>query len=314
MSALTERRPSPGTRRGVALLLALVTLGVLSVCLLALWQTRAGALRSDRLRAAVLRRSTQADSMLALGVDAVHSGAWRGLTQPGVWIRTHQHHATDAHLTTTVARLGWGTLLVRGLATGRSGVRRVPARADQRLLIPLRAPMRLPEAALTGGTSWTVHAGATVGVATASPLEQQCRDGVLPQVSRLDSMAVALDPTQVTLLDPDTVSTPLVGVFRLIRDRIRRPMVVTGMVESVTGLFVEADLQIVGVLVAQGSVQPAGGRLDVTGAVITRDSGGAGSELGHGDRVQYDACAIRRAMERATRPAPAVTWTSVGLP
>jgi hypothetical protein len=278
MSALTERRPSPGTRRGVALLLALVTLGVLSVCLLALWQTRAGALRSDRLRAAVLRRSTQADSMLALGVDAVHSGAWRGLTQPGVWIRTHQHHATDAHLTTTVARLGWGTLLVRGLATGRSGVWRVPA------------------------------------VATASPLEQQCRDGVLPQVSRLDSMAVALDPTQVTLLDPDTVSTPLVGVFRLIRDRIRRPMVVTGMVESVTGLFVEADLQIVGVLVAQGSVQPAGGRLDVTGAVITRDSGGAGSELGHGDRVQYDACAIRRAMERATRPAPAVTWTSVGLP
>ncbi len=311
---MTERRPFPGSRRGVALLLALVTLGVLSVCLLALWQTRAGALRGDRLRAAVLRRSTQADSMLALGVGAVESGAWRGLTHPGISTRTHQHHSADADLTTTVARTGWGSLLVRGLATGRSGVRWVPAHADQRLLIPLRAPMRLPEAALTGTSGWTVHAGASVGVATPTPLEQQCRDGVLPQPTQVDSLAVALDATQVTLLDPDTVTAPLVGVFRLIRDRISRPMVVSGMVESVTGLFVGADLQIVGVLVAQGSVQPAGGRLDVTGAVITRDSGGAGSVLGNGDRVRYDACAIRRAVERATRPAPAVTWTSVGLP
>jgi hypothetical protein len=252
--------------------------------------------------------------MLALGLDAVTAGGWRRLAFPGDWLTTHHARSASAERSTAVARLGWGSLLVRGLVTRRTGVPRVEARADQRLLVPLLAPMPMPSAALHGAQPWTVLPSADLGSVVPTPAERRCRDGIVPQRSSTDSVPVALDATQVTLLDPDTVSAPLEGVYRLIHGRIRRSMVVRGVVESVTGLSVGADLQIVGVLVAQGSVQPAGGRLDVTGAVIARDSGGAGSVLGNGDRVRYDACAIRRAVERATRPAPAVTWTAVGHP
>jgi hypothetical protein len=314
MSAHTDPRPSSHRRQGFALLLALVVLTVVSICVLALWQLHAGARRSDRLRTATLAAQIDADSMLALGLDAVTAGGWRGLAFPGDWLTTHHGRSASAERSTAVARLGWGSLLVRGLVTRRTGVSRVEARADQRLLVPLLAPMPMPSAALHGAQPWTILPSADLGSVVPTPAERRCRDGIVPQRSSTDSVPVALDATQVTLLDPDTVSAPLEGVYRLIHGRIRRSMVVRGVVESVTGLTVGADLQIVGVLVAQGSVQPAGGRLDVTGAVIARDSGGAGSVLGNGDRVRYDACAIRRAVERATRPAPAVTWTAVGHP
>ena len=312
MSAPADRTARHHGRPGFALLLAIVTMVVVGICALALWHGRAGTARADTLRTATLQRGNDADSLLALGIDAIDMGAWRVLPYPGTTIVTHQRRAPGRELATTMTRLGWQSLLVRGQAHDRSGVARVQASADARLLVPLRTPMRLPTAAITSRLPWRIDPSATLGAVTTTAVERRCRDGVVPAATLTDSLPVQLDNSLVTLVDPDTVSAPLVGVFQLTRDRITRPLVMEGMVVSVTGLRVMADLQIVGVLVVQGSVQPAGGRLDVTGAVITRDSGGAGSVLGNGDRVRYDACAIRRAVERATRPAPAATWTIVG--
>ncbi len=312
MSESTDRPARAHGRHAFALLFALVTLAVAGLCTLALWHTHASATRSDHLRLATLHHGDTADSLLALGVAATLGGAWRGLPYPGATVVTHQGAAHGGVQTATIARVGWHSLLVRGLSTGRSGVSAVQARANARLLLPLHSPMVMPAAALTAPVPWHVDPGASVTFAPSTPGEMRCREGVVPLAVLADSLAVRLDTITAIPLDPDTVSAPLVGVFRLIRDRITRPMVVHGMVESVSGLFIGADLQIVGVLVVQGSVQPAGGQLDVTGAVIARDSGGAGSVLGNGDRVRYDACAIRRAVDRATRPAPAVAWTTVG--
>jgi len=311
MSPFADRSCRASARGGFALLLALVTTVVVGLCVLALWQTQAGALRHDRLRTAAVKAGSDADSALAVAVAGVLGGGWRSLTVPGATQVTRIPSA-DGVVSTSMVRLGWATLLLRGAASERSGLQSVSAFADDRLLVPLVAPFAVPAAALTGGRAWTVDAAAIVGFAPAVPAEMRCRDGVLPGMVAIDSAMARIDPALVTRLDPDTVTAPLVGVFRLIRDRIIRPLVVDGMVESVTGLSVQADLQIAGVLVVHGSVQPAGGRLDVTGAVITSDSGGGHSGLGNGDRIRYDACAIRRAMERATRPAPAVAWTVVG--
>jgi hypothetical protein len=311
MSPAADPRVRTNARRGFALLLALVTTVVVGLCVLALWQTQAGTLRHDRLRTAAIKAGSDADSALAVAVAEALAGGWRSLTVPGATQVTPIPSA-DGVVSASMVRLGWNTLLLRGTASERSGLQSVRAFADDRLLVPLAVPFAMPQAAMTGGRGWTVHAAATVDFTPPLPAEQRCRDGVLPMMAAIDTARTVLDPTLVTLLDPDTVSAPLVGVFRLIRDRIIRPLVVSGMVESVTGLSVQADLQIAGVLVVQGSVQPAGGRLDVTGAVITSDSGGGHSGLGNGDRIRYDACAIRRAMERATRPAPAVAWTVVG--
>jgi hypothetical protein len=78
-------------------------------------------------------------------------------------------------------------------------------------------------------------------------------------------------------------------------------------------LVVQADLRVTGVLVTRGSVRPAGGRLDVTGAVVSGDVGSGPSALGAGDRVRYDACAIRSAVARVTSPGPTATWTTLAV-
>jgi len=311
MSPSVEEARRTAARKGIALLLALVTIVVVGLCVLALWQTRAGALRSDRLRNAANSAASDADSALAAAVAGVLGGGWRTLQLPGA-SRVTLVPIGGKVATASVVRLGWGTLMLRGAASERGGLHAVEALADDRLLVPLVAPFALPKAALTGGRGWLLDPAATVGFAPAAPAELRCRDGVLPVMIVVDSVTGPLDATLVTPLDPDTVTAPLVGVFRLMRDRIVRPLVVDGILESVSGLVVQADLQVAGVLVVQGSVQPAGGRLDVTGAVITSDSGGGHSGLGGGDRVRYDACAIRRAVERATRLRPSATWTVVG--
>jgi hypothetical protein len=311
MSPSGERAMRGAARRGIALLLALVTIVVVGLCVVALWQTRAGALRTDHLRTAANRAASDADSALAAAVAGVLGGGWRALPVPSA-SQVTRVPVGGGTATASVVRLGWNTLLVRGAASARGGLRSVEAFADDRLVVPLVAPFALPKAALTGGRGWLLDPAATVGFAPATPTELRCRDGVLPVAAVVASAAGSLDATLVTPLDPDTVTAPLVGVFRLMRDRIVRPLVVEGILQSVTGLVVQADLQVAGVLVVQGSVQTAGGRLDVTGAVITSDSGGGHSGLGGGDRVRYDACAIRHAMERATRLRPAAMWTVVG--
>jgi hypothetical protein len=117
----------------------------------------------------------------------------------------------------------------------------------------------------------------------------------------------------LTALDPDTVRDTLVGAFRLTRPAIGIPLRVTGMLVTDTDLLVGADLRVTGVLIAGGSIRTAGGRLDVTGAVVAGDSSGGQSRLGAGDRVRYDACAIRGAVLPLTSPGPAATWTTLRL-
>ncbi|MDZ7632771.1 MAG: hypothetical protein U5K74_15900 [Gemmatimonadaceae bacterium] len=111
------------------------------------------------------------------------------------------------------------------------------------------------------------------------------------------------------MVDPDTVTDSLVGAFRLTRSRLSVPLRVTGMVVLDSELFLEADLRLTGVLIARGSIRHVSGHLIVTGAVVAGDAGGGHSGLGPGDRVRYDACAIRRAVEHVTSPGPAATWT-----
>jgi hypothetical protein len=112
-------------------------------------------------------------------------------------------------------------------------------------------------------------------------------------------------------IDADTVTGPLTGVFRLTNPNLTHPLFVVGMVVLDSELLVQADLELVGVLVTRGAIQHAGGRLQVTGAVLAGDAGGGHSGLGAGDR--YDACAVRRAVERVTRAGPGATWTTVPL-
>ncbi|MES3036099.1 MAG: hypothetical protein V4813_18990 [Gemmatimonadota bacterium] len=310
MSARTERTTH---RRGIALLLALVTVLVGGSCALALWHTRAAALRTLALDSAVVRAATIADTLLLAALAVADTGGWRQLTAPADVHRVIDLRVGAGVHRADIARVGWSTLLVRGAVSMRSGVPGLPARAEHRLLIPLVEPLRFPLAPLTGAQPWQVDAAAVVELTPTTLTELACRAGVVPIPTRQDSLVVTLDSTLVSPLDPDTVSSPVHGVFRLTRDRISRPLVITGMVEAVTGLHVGADLLVTGVLVVRGSVVPAGGRLHVTGAVLTGDAGGAPSSLGTGDRVRYDACAIRHAVARATRPGHVRTWSTLRL-
>lgn len=311
MSARTDLHFA--ARRGVALLLALATMVIGAICALALWHTRAAAERTLILDAASLRATAAADSLLLSSLTLIDTGGWRNLTPPAGAHRVIDLGSGADRRRADVARIGWGTLLARGDVSLHTGVRHLPARSEHRVLIPLVAPMAMPVAALTGTRAWFVDPGAVVALAPPLPIESNCRAGRAPVAVLQDSAAGALDSTLVTPLDPDTVSAPVAGVFRLTRDRITRPMVITGMVESVTGLHVGADLLVTGVLLVRGSVIPSGGRLDVTGAVVAGDAGGTRSSLGAGDRVRYDACAIRRAVARATRPGAMRTWTTLRL-
>lgn len=308
MSDRTDPR-APSGRRGVALLLTIVIAVVVGMCTLALWRASAAATRTFTLEAAGPRSDALADSALARATAEMAIGGWRILGRPGEMrvIASGTSRLTRWHA--DVGRVTWSALVIRGVGVVRSGARGVSAHADVRRIVPLVAPMPVPDAALIGVAWWSIDAGASVEVPVASGAEVACRSSGGVVASARHPFPVAVDSLRLPLIDPDTVRDPLVGAFRLTRGRITRPLRVVGIVAVDTELVVEADLRVTGVLVARGSVHTAGGRLDVTGAVVTGDMGGGPSGLGAGDRVRYDACAIRRAVERVTSPGPTSTWT-----
>jgi len=300
-------------RRGVALLMTVVIIGVCGVGVLALWQLSAGLQRSAALDVAAARARSLADSALRAGYPAISDGTWRTLTAPGASLVTATGTAPRGSWRTELGRSGWSTLLLRASATLASGVRGVPARGDRRVLVPLVAPLDVPFAALTGVAPWAVPPAALVEVPPAAGAEVVCRGGVTPTAMATWGGAPALASIDAVPIDADTVTGPLTGVFRLTNPNLTHPLFVVGMVVLDSELLVQADLELVGVLVTRGAIQHAGGRLQVTGAVLAGDAGGGHSGLGAGDRVRYDACAVRRAVERVTRAGPGATWTTVPL-
>ncbi len=307
-------RTEPRCNRGTALLIAVAISAIVGVCVLALWRSAAGAGRGDTLERATVAAASQADSARTLAYALLDAGAWRRLPLPGDTATIASGVTARGNWRTDIARLGWQTVLVRGVAIRRSGVPSVWARADRRTLIPLLTPLGMPTAAITGANAWIVDPAATVELAAATGPELQCRPaGQPPATSGQAPFPVGLDALRYPAIDPDTVRDSLVGVFRLTGRRLTRPLHVEGMLVLDSELLLEADLRLTGVLVARGSILTAGGRLTVTGAVISGDTGGGRSGLGPGDRVRYDACAIRRAVERVTRLGPSATWTHLSL-
>ncbi|HYW51216.1 MAG TPA: hypothetical protein VE861_11450 [Gemmatimonadaceae bacterium] len=313
MSADCAVPTAQARRRGIALLFALVMTVVVATCGLALWRSNAAAIRATALESAVPAASALSDSTLFRAAGQLDAGAWRALTLPAQHLELESGTARRSRWRATLARMSWSTLLIRASSQVSSGVPLVDGRADRRLLVPLIAPMPLPANAITGVVPWTVDAGADLAVTAATAAEQACRGGVVPGLSGSAAFSTPLDTLALPTVDPDTVSVPLVGAFRLSTAVLRTPLRVTGMVVSGIGLRLDADLHVMGVLAVGGSVQTGIGRLDVTGAVVTGDVGGAHSGLGAGDRVHYDACAIRHAVAPVTRPGAAATWTSLTL-
>lgn len=308
MSARTE--PSP--KRGTALLLAIVITAVTAICVLSLWRTTAAARRWSSLESAHVAAQSLADSANVLALQSVDSGGWRALTTVGQSAALPGGSGRRSSWRVQFGRSGWMTLISRSSAAVRTGVPGLTARADRRTLIPLIAPLDVPTAALTGDSTWSIDAAAVVDVSAGSG-DATCRltGVVVPQTRHPFPATLAL--RGFPSVDPDTVTDSLVGVFRLTRNRLTRPLHVVGMLVLDSDLLLGADLRLTGVLIARGSVRPAAGRLDVTGAVVTGDAGGSHSGLGAGDRVRYDACAIRRAVEHVTRPGPSATWTHLRL-
>lgn len=311
MSARTEQRER---RAGVALLLAIVVTTLVGLCVLALWQGAAGATRAVARETAIIRAQSLTAAAAVRGIAAVDSGMWRAtLQEPSAVVVIDSGTVVGGWSRTAIARVGWETLLVRASSEVASGTPDVPARADRRVVIPLQPPLDLPSAALTGRVPWELDLGALVDVPAPSSRESNCRAGVHPVAQRAGAFPVLPAELPLVVVNPDTVTMPITGAIRLSHGRIQRQLRVTGMVVLDSELVVQADLQVTGVLVVQRSVRPAGGRLEVTGAVVTGDAGGGHSGLGVGDRVRYDACAVRRAVERTTGPGPTAIWTVLEL-
>ncbi len=307
-------RTEPPFRRGTALLIAVAISAIVGVCVLALWRSAAGAGRADTLERATLAAALQADSARTLAYAMLDTGAWRSLRLPGDTSTLASGAAPRGRWQTEIARLGWQTVLVRGRATVQSGVPNVEAHADRRTLIPLRMPLQMPHSAVTGANAWIVDPAAAVGLASATGPELLCRPaGHTIVVTAQAPFPAGLDPLRYPVVDPDTVRDTLVGVFRLTRSHLTRPLHVEGMLVLDSELLLGADLRLTGVLVTRGSIRSLGGRLSVTGAVVSGDAGGGHSGLGPGDQVRYDACAIRRAVERVTQLGPSSTWTHLSL-
>lgn len=299
-------------RRGWALLLAVVLSAVVAICVVALWKTAARSRRVDLLERAGVAARSLADSVAVRTVQMVDSGVWRSLTEPGRFATVQTGTSAGRSWRTQIGRSGWLTVVVRSDAAVRTGVPRVTARADQRTLIPLMPPLAVPTAALTGVEAWTVDGAALVDVPVGGA-DRVCRPATGVAPARIQAFPASLDLSRWVALDPDTAPDSLAGAFRLTHGALTRPLFVEGMVALDTDLVLGADLRLTGVLISRGSVRPAGGRLDVTGAVVSGDAGGGHSGLGPGDQVRYDACAIRRAVERVTRPGPAATWKQLSL-
>lgn len=313
-SAPTESAPAARRHRhGSALLLAVVTTAVIAITTLALWRAAAGTRRSANLELTGAGVESTADSAVALALGQVAAGGWRQVAAPGDTATLNSGTSARGAWLATVGRLGWHAIMIRAHVTERSGVPRLAASADRRVLVPLRLPMLLPTAAVTGAGAWTIDSAAIVQVPVAAGAERVCRVGAAVTGTAIAPWLASFDTAAFVAVDPDTVRDSLVGAIRLTRGHLTRPLRVTGMVVLGSELLLGADLEITGVLIARGSVAHAGGRLAVTGAVVTGDAGGGHSGLGPGDRVRYDACAIRRAVEHVTSPGPASTWTHLTL-
>jgi hypothetical protein len=140
-----------------------------------------------------------------------------------------------------------------------------------------------------------------------------CRWRSVPQPTEVRPWPPRFVPSVLPLIDPDTVRDTVRGAVRIAGPALTRPLQVRGMLALDSDLEVGADLHVSGVLIARGSVRSSGGQLTVIGAVVTGDAGGGHSALGSGDRVRYDGCAIRRALEHVTVPGLSATWTRLGL-
>lgn len=309
MSARTDRV----SRRGAVLLLAMVVASVLALCVAALWRTAARAHRMSALDAGIGAAAIAADSAALAALWSVDSGVWRRLAQPGDTLTIVRRVLPRGWSTSELARIGWGSLLIRGTGAMRSGVPQVLSAAEKRIVIPLVPPVPMPAGPLTGGTGWLVDPGAAVVFSPVTSAESRCRPTSVAVAAVIHPFPAGFDAGRFTQLDPDTVTDSLTGAFRLTRGVLSRPLGVTGMVVTDSALLVGADLRVTGMLVVRGSIRPGGGQLDVTGAVVAGDAGGGNSGLGPADRVRYDACAIRRAMERMTRPGAPATWTHLRL-
>ena len=309
MSARTDRV----SRRGAVLLLAIVVASVLAICVVALWRNAARAHRMASLDAGIGAAGVAADSAALTALWSIDSGLWRRLAQPGDTLTVARRMLPRGSSTTELARIGWGSLLIRGTGAVRNGVPQVVSTAEKRIVIPLVPPVPMPAGPLTGGNGWLVDPGAAVEFSMISAAESRCRPTSIAAAAVIHPFPAGFDAGRFTPLDPDTVTDSLTGAFRLTRGALNRPLGVTGMVVTDSALLVGADLRVTGMLVVRGSIRPGGGQLDVTGAVVAGDAGGGNSGLGPADRVRYDACAIRRAMEQMTRPGAAATWTHLRL-
>ena len=245
-------------------------------------------------------------------VTSLPHGAWRSLATPGTVLPVATGATPHGSWRVQIGRTGWRTLLIRATASFSSGVRGVRASADSRSVVPLVPPLDVPRSAVTGGVPWTVSTGAVIDLTAGSTAETICRAGELASAA---GVGVAPDLSGLTLpsVDPDTVTDSLVGAFRLTKSALSTPLQVSGLVVVDTDLSVGADFGLRGLLVTRGSVHPAGGRIDVIGAVVAGDAGGGSSTLGPLDRVRYDACAIRHAVEQVTHPAPGAAWSTLRL-
>ncbi len=306
----TSERP---TRRGIALLLAIVTCTIIGLCVLALWHASTATARTITLESAIGTAESLADSARLLSVRAIDSGSWQSLAEPGTTQRVAHTITPSRAAAADIGRMGWMTLVARGTSDVRSGVAGITAHADRRTIIPLVAPLDLPRAAVTGVQPWSIAPTALVEIPTASGRELRCRLGTTVASTAQAPYPSTLDLRAIPVVDPDTVRDSLTGSWQLSRPRLSRPLIVRGLVVIDQDIEIRADLRIVGVLISHGSIRPAGGHLDVTGAVVSGDVTGGASALGAGDRVRYDACAIRSAVERATRPAPTATWTTLSV-
>ena len=300
-------------RRGIALLLAIVTCTIVGLCALSLWHAGSAARRTITLEAAIATAESLADSSRALGIRALSLGSWRTLTEPGAAVRIAHARTPSQAVDADIGRVGWTTLVVRGMSDVRTGVAGMTAHADRRTVIPLIAPLDVPHAAVTGVQPWSLAPSALVEIPPPTGRERRCRPlgSVTPATQA--AYPVTLDLRRMPVVDPDTVRDSLTGAWQLSRRRLSRPLIVRGLVVIDQDIEIAADLRIVGVLISHGSIRPAGGHLDVTGAVVSGDVTGGVSVLGAGDRVRYDACAIRSAVARATSPAPTATWTTLSV-
>ena len=309
MSAHTESH----TRSGMALLLAVVIAAVVGIGVLALWRSTAAARRAISLEASDSHTDAVADSARIRTMPFVDSGGWRALRSPGDWRVLASDSSRLGRWRAEIGRTAWGALVVRGVAMARGGARSVTARADHRTVVPLVSPFPFPDAALTGVTTWIIDPSAIVDIPVAVGREHACRAVSGARSTARAPLPVAINAIRLPIIDADTLRDSVVGAFRLASGRVRTPLRVAGMLVVDTELVVEADLHVTGVLVARGSVRPAGGRLDVTGAVVSGDAGGGTSALGPRDRVRYDACAIRSAVDHVTSRGPTATWTTLSV-